>query len=135
MAERLRVAGLLVVVCLFSACQSDAQTARGTAERFLDAHYVEINLGASKAYCTGLALHKVEEEVRLTQGQTIDETTRKPSIGYRLLEEKSRNQGRTSLLYEATIRISGAEKFKKKWLLTLHKGEEGWKVSNYSEFD
>ena len=128
-------AGLLVVVCLLFACRPDAQTARGTAERFLDAHYVEINLRASKIYCTGLALHKVEEEIRLTQGQAIDETTRKPSVGYRLLEEKSRNQERTSFLYEGTIRVPGAGKFKKKWLLTLRRGEEGWKVSNYSEFD
>lgn len=134
-AERSPVAGMLVAVCLLFACQPDARTARGTAERFLDAHYVEINLVASKAYCTGLALHKVEEEIRLTQGQVIDETTRQPSIGYRLLEEKSRNQERTSFLYEATINVPGAGKFKKKWLLTLHRGEGGWKVSNYSEFD
>ncbi len=128
-------AGLLAVVCLLFACRPDAQTARGTAERFLDTHYVEINLKASKAYCTGLALHKVEEEIRLTEGQMIDETTRQPSIGYRLLEEKSRGQGRASFLYEATIRVPGAGKFKKKWFLTLRRQEGVWKVSNYNESD
>jgi hypothetical protein len=128
-------AGLLAVVCLLFACRPSAQTARGTAERFLDTHYVEINLAASKEYCAGLALHKVEEEIRLTQGQIIDETTRKPAVGYRLLEEKSRNQERSSFLYEATIRVPGAGKFKKKWFLTLRRQEGGWKVSNYTEFD
>jgi hypothetical protein len=126
---------LTVAVCLLFACRPDTQTARGTAERFLDTHYIEINLPASKAYCTGLALHKVEEEISLTQGQVIDETTRKPSIGYRLLEEKSRGQRRASFFYEATIRVPGAGKFKKKWFLTLRRTEGVWKVSNYSESD
>jgi len=135
MAERLQVTGIMATACLLFACRPDAGTPQGVAERFLDAHYVEINLVAAKAYCTGLALHKVEEEIRLTQGQMIDETTRMPSVRYRLMEEKSRNEGRTSFLYEATIDVAGAGQFKKKWLLNLRRGEEGWKVLNYSEFD
>jgi len=135
MAERLHVAGMIAAVWLLFACQPDSSTPQGVAERFLDAHYVEINLVVAKDYCIGLALHKVEEEIRLTQGQVIDETTRMPLVLYRLIEEKSRNERRISFLYEATIDVTGAGQFKKKWLLILRKGEEGWRVWNYSEFD
>src|SRR5258706_413508 len=64
-----------------------AHTPRATAERFLDAHYVRIALPAALEFTADLARHKVENEMRLVQGQTIDETTRKPSVHYRLLEE------------------------------------------------
>jgi hypothetical protein len=123
--------GLLV----FPACQPDPHSARGVAEGFLDAHYVEINLPAAKAYCTGLALSRVEEEIRLTAGQPIDESTRKPQVYYRLLEERQRGEKGVSFLYEATITVEGAGQFKKKVLLTLRQGDEGWRVANYSEFD
>jgi hypothetical protein len=125
----------LLLLLMLNACQSDPSSARGVAERFIDAHYVEINLPAAKAYCTGLALSRVEEEIRLTEGQQIDESTRKPQVHYRLREEKPRGEKSTSFLYETTISVDGADQFTKKILLTLRRGEEGWQVANYSEFD
>ncbi|MBI3301661.1 MAG: hypothetical protein HYZ72_06245, partial [Deltaproteobacteria bacterium] len=109
----------LLVLLVQNACQRDAHSARGVAERFLDAHYVEINLPAAKPYCTGLALSRVEEEIRLTEGQQIDESTRKPQVNYRLVEEKKRGEKSTSFLYETTISVDGAGQFTKKVLLTL----------------
>ena len=126
---------LTLLLLVLHACQRDAHSARGIAERFLDAHYVEINLSAAKAYCTGLALSRVEDEIRLTTGQLIDESTRKPRVHYRLLQEKKRGDKSTSFLYEATISVDGAGQFTKKVLLTLRQGEEGWRVANYSEFE
>src|SRR5712691_2707948 len=124
-----------LLALLFHACQSDPHSARGVAERFLDAHYVEINLQAAKPYCTGLALNRLEDEIRLTEGQPIDESTRKPLVHYRLVEEKPRGEKNTSFLYETTISVDGAGEFTKKVLLTLRQGEQGWRVANYSEFD
>ncbi len=132
--RRLWEVGGGALLCLLLACQPDPNTPRGTAELFLDAHYVEMDLQAAKAFCSGLALHKVEEEIRLTQGQTIDETTRRPSVHYHLVEERSRNPNQASLLYEATISVPGAGQLKRKWLLSLRREEEGWKVRNYTEF-
>lgn len=131
------LSGLFVgaLLLVLHACQSDPRSARGIAERFLDAHYVEINLQAAKPYCTGLALNRLEDEIRLTEGQPIDENTRKPLVHYRLVEEKPRGEKSTSFLYETTISVDGAGEFTKKVLLTLRQGEQGWQVANYSEFD
>src|SRR2546422_9047458 len=78
---------LALSALLLAGCRAAANTPRGTAERFLDAHYVRIDLPAALEFTADLARHKVENEMRLVQGQTIDETTRKPSVHYRLLEE------------------------------------------------
>jgi hypothetical protein len=131
----LRALPLACLALVLHACHQDAHSARGVAEGFLDAHYVEINLVAAKAYSAGLALSRVEEEIRLTAGQQIDEATRKPQVYYRLLEKKQRGEHSTSFLYETTFTVDGAGQFKKKVLLTLRQGAEGWRVTNYSEFD
>ena len=76
---------MAAVLVLMTACRSDHTTARGTVESFLDAHYVAIDLERSKGMTSGLARHKVSEEIRLTEGVEIDDTTRKPIIRYELL--------------------------------------------------
>ena len=87
-ATTTRGAALFAILSLLlSACRPDPSTPRGAAEHFLDAHYVRIDLHAALPYTKDLARHKVEQEIGLTQGQTIDETTRKPSVHYTFLEE------------------------------------------------
>jgi len=133
-----RISGLLALTLLLfvlNACGPDPHSARDIAEKFLDAHYVMINLPLAKTYAAGLALKRVEDEIRLTEGQQIDANTRKPRVYYRLLEEKSRREKSASFLYEATFSVDGAGQFIKKVLLTLRQGAEGWRVTNYSEFD
>jgi hypothetical protein len=134
-SDCLRLLLTYCVMLVLGACQSDPHSPQGVAEKFLDTHYVHIDLTAAKAYCTGLALSRVEDEIRLTVGQPIDESTRKPQVYYRFVDERSRGDRSTSLLYDATFTMDGAEQFKKKILLTLHRGKEGWRVANYSEFD
>src|SRR5262249_31184105 len=82
------------------ACRADPSTARGTAERFLDAHYVEIDLPSALPFTSGLARHKVEEEIELVKGIEVDETTRKPTVHYALLEEHPDGDGSTKFLYQ-----------------------------------
>src|ERR1043166_4497729 len=65
--------GLLIVLTLAS-CRADENSARGVADRFVNQEYVEINLDGAKPLCTGLALKKLEEQQRLTEGQQIDES-------------------------------------------------------------
>jgi hypothetical protein len=123
------------MLLVLNACYRDPLSARRVAEKFLDAHYVVIDLPAAKTYCTGLALSRVEDEIRLTAGQPIDGSTRQPRVNYRLLEEKQRGEKNTAFLYTATFSVDGAGQFEKKILLTMRQGEEGWRVVNYSEFD
>ncbi|MFQ5684085.1 MAG: hypothetical protein ACE5HC_12525 [Candidatus Binatia bacterium] len=130
--------GLTLPLCLLAAfigsCSRDLRTAQGLVEAFVDQHYVNINLQKAKEYTVGLALEKINEELRLTSGQAIDASTRKPRIHYRLLKKKEAKQ-RASFLYEGTIRAEDAPVFTRKWLIFARKEGDRWRVSNFSEYD
>ena len=119
---------------LVSACGRDLKTAQGVAEEFVDQHYVNIDLPKAKEYAVGLALQKIDEELRLTAGQAIDASTRKPSVHYRLVEKKE-GEGRVSFLYEGTICAEDAPDFTRRWLVTTRNDGDRWRVSNFTESD
>ncbi len=126
---------LVLSALLLAACRPDPTTARGTAERFLDAHYVRIDLASALEFTAGLARHKVEEEMRLAEGQMIDETTRKPSVHYRLLEEHADGDHAASYVYRGSIAVEDADRFERRWMLTVRLEDGGWRVTNYQELD
>ena len=131
-----RTIAALVVAVLAAvgvACRADPSTARGTAERFLDAHYVEIDLPSALPYTSGLARHKVEEEMALVKGQDIDDTTRKPIVRYTFLEEHPDDDGGSKFLYRGKIIVDGADGFERRWLVTVRREESGFRVTNYQE--
>lgn len=121
-------------IILIGGCRKDLSTSQGVVEEFVDQHYVHIDLEKAKQYTVGLALAKINEELRLTAGQVIDASTRKPKINYRLLEKKESEQ-RASFLYEGTIRAEDAPEFKRRWLVLARKEGTRWMVSNFTEFD
>ena len=116
------------------ACRSDERTAQGIAERFVDEHYVQINLPATKPLCVGLDLKKIEEEERLVAGQVIDDSTRKPTVHYKLIEKKEAGD-RPSFVFEGRIQIDTDDPLVRKWIVTTRREGEAWKVSNFEEFD
>lgn len=123
----------LVALLLGSAaCGRDLSTAQGVAEEFIDHHYVRIDLPKAKALTTSLALHKVNEEIRLTDGQKIDASTQKPRVHYSLIEKKEGPE-RASFLYEGTIRSDDGSSFTRKWLISARKQDNQWRVSNFTE--
>lgn len=130
-----RIAFSLCLLAVFlGACRRDLHTAQGVVEEFVDQHYVNINLQKAKEYAAGLALEKINEEIRLTSGQVIDASTRKPRIHYRLLEKKEGGR-RASFLYEGTIRAEDAPEFTRRWLIVARKEGDQWRVSNFSEYE
>ena len=114
-------------------CSRDLTTPKGVVQEFVDQHYVHIDLQKAKQYCVGLALHKINEEIRLTAGQVIDESTHKPKIYYRLLKEKV-GSDRASFLFEGTIRVENDEDFQRRWLIMAKKDGTQWRVSNYTDY-
>jgi hypothetical protein len=114
-------------------CRADPSTARGTAERFLDAHYVEIDLPRALPYTSGLARQKVEHEIELVKGVIIDADTMKPIVRYALLEERPDGEGGTKFLYRGKIVVQGADGFERRWLLTVRPEAPGFRVTNYQE--
>lgn len=117
----------------FTGCQRDLSTAEGVVEEFLDQHYVEIDLIKSKEYTTGLAREKIDDQIRLTQGQAIDESTRKPRVYYTLLERRQSRTG-VSFLYELTIRPDDAAEFRRRVRLNARQVGSNWRVSNFIEY-
>jgi hypothetical protein len=130
------VVTLLSLACalLVTSCRSDPATPRGTAELFLDAHYVRIDLPGALEFTTGVARQKVEEEIRLTAGQAIDETTRKPRVHYKLLEERPDGDHAVNYVYRGTISVEDADRFERRWLVTVRHADGAWRVTNYQEF-
>jgi hypothetical protein len=121
---------------LLCACQASSDSPQGVAERFVDQHYVQMDLSAAQGYTTGVAWQKVEEEKRLIGDQQIDASTRKPRVTYRLKEQVPPQGDSTSFVFEATIQVDGAGEFNRQWLVNTRKDAQGdWKVSNFSEFE
>lgn len=130
-------AGVVLLIgwmAALAACGRDLRTAEGVAEEFVDHHYVSFDLRKAREYTVGLAQHKIDEEIRLTAGQVIDVSTRKPKVHYRLLEKKE-GQSRASFLYEGTIRAEDAPEFKRRWMVIARKAEDVWRISNFAEYD
>jgi len=125
---------LIFVSSFVDGCGHDLNTAQGIAEEFIDQHYVYIDIQKAKQYAVGLALAKLNEEIRLTAGQNIDVSTQKPKVNYSLLEKKE-SPNRASFLYEGTIRSDDGTTFTRKWLITARKEGNQWRVSNFSESD
>jgi len=133
--RRSGTAGALLSVALLTGigCGPDPSSARGTAERFLDAHYVRIDLPASSQLASGVARQKVEDEIALTRGVEIDAATRQPRIHYRLEDQRDDGDGAMRFVYRLTIVPEGAERFHRQVLLTVRRTAAGWTVGNYEE--
>jgi hypothetical protein len=125
---------ILLLLFLAAACGRDLSTAQGVAEEFVDHHYVRIDLPRAKTLTVSLALHKVNEEIRLTDGQTIDASTQKPRVHYALLEKKEGPE-RASFLFEGTIQSDDGTSFIRKWLINARREGNQWRVSNFTESD
>jgi hypothetical protein len=115
------------------ACQSP-NSARGVVDRFIAAHYMAIDLKATEPLCTGLALDKLHEEMRLTAGQHIDDATRKPIIHYKLTAQRERPD-HIEYIFRATIDVPDGGSFQRNWMITARREADTWKVSNFSEYD
>ena len=93
---------------------------------------MQINLQKAKEYAVSIALEKINDEIRLTAGQAIDASTRKPKVHYRLVEKREAD-GRVSFLYQGTIQAEDAPEFTRRWLVVARRDGDRWRVSNFTE--
>ena len=129
------VTNSIAIACMLFftvACSRDSSPAQTIVESFLDAHYVTIDLVKSKEFTVGLAASKIDNQIRLTQGQSIDASTRMPRVHYKLLNKKE-NDKRASFVYEGTIQTDDGESFTRKWLISARTDGNQWRVSNFTE--
>lgn len=128
------VRAAIFALCLTAACGKDLNTPQGIAEEFVDSHYVQIDLQKAKQYTVSVAQAKIDEEIRLTAGQSIDASTQKPRVNYTLLEKKEGDQ-RSTYLFEGKIQSDDGTSFTRKWSIATRKEGNGWRVSNFTESD
>ena len=131
--RRVRLAGC-VFAALFLICCTSPNSARGVIDRFIAAHYMAIDLKASAALCTGLALDKIHDEMKLTQGTHIDESTRKPIVHYKLTAKRESAE-HVEYMFRAKIDVPDGGTFERNWMITARKEGDTWKVSNFNEYD
>lgn len=115
-----------------SACHP-ADPRERVAEQFVDRLFVAIDQTRAKELATGLAIAKLDEEIRLKGDQVIDDGTRKPTVTYELLETNGGEAGDVaSLVYRLHVAPDGVEPFTSRVILTLRRGDDGWRVANYT---
>lgn len=125
---------LLAFVSLLAVGCTPKNSARGVVDRFIEARYIRIDVRDTQSLCTGLALDKIHEEIKLTQGQSIDQSTRKPVVHYSLQQTRE-ERDHVSFLFKARIDVPEGGSFSKFWMITARKDGDQWKISNFSEYD
>ena len=130
MISRITLAVVLAVAV--QAC-GPTDPRRTVAEQFIDRLYVMIDQSAARELAAGLAVAKLDEELRLKQGQAIDDGTRKPHVSYAFVERKGADADPVaSLIYELRVQPDGAEEFTKRLFLTMRQDAGQWRVANYT---
>jgi hypothetical protein len=121
---------LLVLAC------SQSDPARGAAERFIDAYYVEIDLPRAREQTVGLAQAKVDDEMKLLEGQAAADGTSRPTVNYRFVEQQdASNRDRRGFIYELTITFDGRDQIKRRTLVTVREDDGVWRAANFQEID
>jgi hypothetical protein len=132
MRSRWSTAVLATSLVLVSACEP-ADPRRSVAEQFIDRLFVVIDQAAARELATGLAVEKLDEEIRLRGDAEIDESTRQPRVNYSFLEGRGGlGDEASSLVYELYVAPDGADSFSRRLILTMRRAGDAWRVSNYS---
>lgn len=134
MTPSVRIGVAVALAALLTRGCTAPNSARGVVDRFIEARYIVMDLKQAEPLCTGLASDKLHKEIALTEGQTIDATTRKPVIHYRLKDQRD-GHDHITFLFVATIDVPDGGSFQKNWMITARKEGSDWKVSNFSEYD
>ncbi len=130
-AGRIPVVGVMLATLFLAGCGGGSEAQR-VARRFMDTHYVYIDLDAASEVCSGLALSKLDRERELTSEVEIEADTLKPRVNYALETERA-TADKAQMVYVLTIRPPGIEPFERLVTLTLRQQDGVWSVSNYSD--
>ena len=117
--------------CVWGCAPADAR--RVVAEDFIDRLFVIIDQQSARELATGLAVEKLDEEIRLRGDVQIDTSTRQPQVTYSFVESRgSEHQPTSSVVYELYVSPDGADEFTRRLVLTLRQVENAWRVGNYT---
>lgn len=128
----LRLAVLSAGVAAAAGACGRGDAPEGIARRFMDDYYVRVDLGAAKRIASGLALHKIDQELALTRGHAVGGATEGRSVAYHLVGRQQEGE-RHSFLYEVRIRLTRGGEFTRKAVLLVGRPEGAWRVTNFNE--
>ena len=132
-AERVSAFLLLTTILTLPACGNSSDPDK-IASSFLHHYYVAVDLLQAKKLTNGLATRKIEQEQALLQSASALEGLRRRNVNYRLLEKRGEGD-RLALLYELTIKGRGVPPMHKRAILSLGRVGDGWRVTNFRDFD
>lgn len=124
---------LFLNILLVLNCSSLVPSER-VAYDFMEAYYVSADLQRAEQLASGLALEKIQSSVQLREGQTIDETTRRPEVSFKKIEGQV-NGDEAVYLFLVTISPSDFQPIKKQSRLRIRLQEGVWKVTQFSDQD
>lgn len=113
-------------------CMPNDRSSQGVAEVFVDKHYVQMDPVAAEPVCVGLALVKLQQVRKLTEGMVIDASTKKPTVRYQIIEAKEA-PGEATYVFQGTIYVEDDEPLSRRWIVSTRKDGEKWRVSNFTE--
>lgn len=125
---------LALALSLAFAC-SESDPARVAADRFVDGYYVEIDLPQARDQAVGLARAKVDRAIKLLEGVDRPETDSKPTIYYRVVEERRESSDRPGFVYELTISFGGGQTVTRRALVIVRQEGGDWRAANFEELD
>jgi hypothetical protein len=121
-----------VTAAATAAC-STPDPRRAVAEAFIDQLFVVIDQQAARELATGLAIAKLDEELRLRGDVQIDESTRQPRVTYTFRESRGDvSDEASSLVYDLHVAPDGTDAFTRRLILTVRRVGDVWRVGNYT---
>ena len=130
------VAALCAIFAASAAACSHGDPARGGAERFVDAYYVEIDLPRARNEAVGLARAKVDDELKLLTGQEAPESGIRPTVHYRLVDSQGEAANdRRGFVFELSIHTDSGDELTRRVLVTMREEAGAWHAANFQEID
>jgi hypothetical protein len=125
----------VAAIALLGGCAPSDPVER-VATDFIQRLFVDVDQARAKEVATGVAVAKLDEEIRLRGDQEIDAETRKPYVTWELIERRGEPDGAiASLVYALHVQPDGVDPFTRQLMLTLRRGDDGWRVGNYTLAD
>ena len=134
------VSGIFLnILLIVLSCSSAPNPAEKVARQFMESYYVTADLKGAERLADGLALERVRSSLSLTEGQSIDESTRQPRVTWKLLEGGEKDQ-EAEYFYRVVIELRDFPKITKRSRIKLRErplqgAEGGWKVTQFSDQD
>ena len=122
----------LAIPLAMTACHSEAPSQK-TATQFMDRYYVNMSLKEAKCLSTGLASEKLENQLKLLDGQNVSAGTNVPKVVFHLVSSEKTGDGEMAYIYE--VKPEAEDVGRRKVFVKVREENGKWLVSQWTETD